>query len=46
MKMHLNLATRDDPDGRRWETYFVHEDTHDRDEPGMTRSTTDASVEV
>jgi catechol 2,3-dioxygenase-like lactoylglutathione lyase family enzyme len=34
-----------DPDGRRWETYFVHEDTQDRDEPGMTCSTTDAARE-
>jgi catechol 2,3-dioxygenase-like lactoylglutathione lyase family enzyme len=35
-----------DPDGRRWETYFVHEDTEARDDDDTTCCRTDATVAV
>ncbi len=33
-----------DPQGRRWETYFVHEDTEDRDQDDMSCCRTDAAA--
>jgi catechol 2,3-dioxygenase-like lactoylglutathione lyase family enzyme len=33
-----------DPDGRRWETYFVHADTEVRDNDATTCCTTEAAV--
>jgi len=35
-----------DPEGRRWETYFVHEDTEERDQDGMTCCRTDEAVDA
>jgi lactoylglutathione lyase len=35
-----------DPEGRRWETYFVHEDTEDRDQDDRSCRRTDAAVSV
>jgi catechol 2,3-dioxygenase-like lactoylglutathione lyase family enzyme len=32
-----------DPEGRRWETYFVHEDTEERDQDDMSCCRTDAA---
>ena len=34
-----------DPEGRRWETYFVHEDTEERDQDDMSCCRTEAAVE-
>lgn len=34
-----------DPDGRRWETYVVHEDTENRDDEDTTCCRTDAAGE-
>lgn len=33
-----------DPEGRRWETYVVHEDTENRDDAGTTCCRTEAAV--
>jgi catechol 2,3-dioxygenase-like lactoylglutathione lyase family enzyme len=33
-----------DPEGRRWETYFVHEDTEERDQEDMSCCRTEAAV--
>jgi catechol 2,3-dioxygenase-like lactoylglutathione lyase family enzyme len=35
-----------DPEGRRWETYFVHEDTEERDQDDMSCCRTDAAVDA
>lgn len=35
-----------DPEGRRWETYVVHEDTEERDSDDMSCCRTDAAVEA
>jgi catechol 2,3-dioxygenase-like lactoylglutathione lyase family enzyme len=34
-----------DPEGRRWETYFVHEDTEERDRDDMSCCRTEAAAE-
>ncbi|HEY2163782.1 MAG TPA: ArsI/CadI family heavy metal resistance metalloenzyme [Gemmatimonadaceae bacterium] len=33
-----------DPEGRRWETYFVHEDTEERDQVDMSCCRTEATT--
>jgi catechol 2,3-dioxygenase-like lactoylglutathione lyase family enzyme len=35
-----------DPEGRRWETYFVHEDTEERDQDDMSCCRTEAATDA